>query len=63
MGLYLIGKIKFSHDSDMHHLGTGRLIVAILAFTFSMYLIPGLWGAPLRMISGFPPPEFYKEYK
>lgn len=62
MGLYLIGKIKFSHDSDMHYLGTGRLIVAILAFTFTMYLIPGLWGAPLRLISGFPPPEFYKEW-
>ena len=62
MGLYLLGKLKFSHDSDMHHLGTGRLIVAILALTFTVYLIPGLWGAPLRIISGFPPPEFYKEW-
>lgn len=62
MGLYLLGKIKFSHDSDMAYLGTGRLIVAILALTFTMYLIPGLWGAPLRMISGFPPPEFYREW-
>lgn len=62
MGLYLLGKIKFSHDSDMQYLGTGRLIIAILALTFTMYLIPGLWGAPLRLISGFPPPEFYKEW-
>lgn len=62
MGLYLIGKLKFAHDSDMKHLTVGRLIVAIFAFTFTIYLIPGLWGAPLRMISGFPPPEFYKEW-
>jgi thiol:disulfide interchange protein DsbD len=62
MGLYLLGKIKFSHDSDMQYLGTGRLIVAILSLTFTIYLIPGLWGAPLRLISGFPPPEFYKEW-
>jgi len=62
MGLYLLGKLKFSHDSDMHHLGTGRLIMAIITLTFTVYLIPGLWGAPLRIISGFPPPEFYKEW-
>ncbi|MBK7889115.1 MAG: thioredoxin family protein [Bacteroidetes bacterium] len=62
MSLYLMGKIKFSHDSDMPYLGTGRLIFAILTLTFTIYLIPGLWGAPLRIISGFPPPEFYKEW-
>ncbi len=62
MTLYLVGKIRFSHDSEMHYLGTGRLIFAILTFTFTIYLIPGLWGAPLRIISGFPPPEFYKEW-
>jgi thiol:disulfide interchange protein len=62
MGLYLLGKLKFSHDSDMHHLGTGRLIVAIITLSFTVYLIPGLWGAPLRAISGFPPPDFYKEW-
>jgi thiol:disulfide interchange protein DsbD len=62
MGLYLIGKIKFSHDSDLKHLTVGRLIVAIITFMFTIYLIPGLWGSPLRIISGFPPPEFYKEW-
>ncbi len=62
MSLYLVGKIKFSHDSEMSYLGTGRLIFAIITFTFTIYLIPGLWGAPLRIISGFPPPEFYKEW-
>lgn len=62
MGLYLLGKLKFSHDSEMHHLGTGRLIVAIITLSFTLYLIPGLWGAPLRAISGFPPPDFYKEW-
>lgn len=62
MGLYLLGKLKFSHDSEMHHLGTGRLIAAIITLSFTFYLIPGLWGAPLKAISGFPPPDFYKEW-
>lgn len=62
MSLYLLGKLKFSHDSDMHHVGVGRLIFAILSLTFTVYLIPGLWGSPLKIISGFPPPEFYKEW-
>ncbi|MCE2845749.1 MAG: thioredoxin family protein [Sphingobacteriales bacterium] len=62
MGLYLLGKLRFSHDSELPYLGTARLIFAILALTFTVYLVPGLWGAPLRMISGFPPPEFYKEW-
>ena len=63
MSLYLIGKLKFSHDSDLPFIGTTRIIFAIVAFAFTFYLIPGLWGAPLRLISGFPPPEFYKEWK
>jgi thiol:disulfide interchange protein DsbD len=62
MSLYLLGKLKFSHDSDLPYIGTGRIIFAIIATAFTLYLIPGLWGAPLRMISGFPPPEFYKEW-
>ncbi|MEY2828795.1 MAG: hypothetical protein RIQ33_653, partial [Bacteroidota bacterium] len=63
MGIYLMGWIKFSHDSDMPYLSIGRLLFAILSFIFTVYLIPGLWGAPLEIISGFPPPEFYKEWK
>jgi len=62
MGMYLIGKIHFSHDTPSKHLSVGRLLFAILTFTFTLYLIPGLWGASLKLISGFPPPMFYKEW-
>jgi thiol:disulfide interchange protein len=62
MGLYLLGKIKFSHDSDLAHLSVPRLLFAIVTLSFTLYLIPGLWGAPLKLISGFPPPLFYKEW-
>jgi len=62
LGFYLLGKLKFSHDSDVKHISVPRLIFAIITLTFTLYLIPGIWGAPLRMISGFPPPEFYKEW-
>lgn len=60
-GLYLLGKLKFTHDSDLKHLSVTRLIFAILAFSFSLYLIPGLFGAPLKILSGFPPPSSYSE--
>ncbi len=63
MGLYLVGKIHFSHDSPVAHVSIGRLVSSILTFTFAIYLIPGLWGAPLNLISGFPPPSFYKEWQ
>ncbi len=62
MGLYLIGKIHFSHDSPVAHVSIGRLVFSIITFAFTLYLVPGLWGAPLRLISGFPPPSFYKEW-
>ncbi len=62
MGFYLLGKLKFSHDSDVKHISVPRLVFAIITFSFTIYLIPGIWGAPLKMISGFPPPEFYKEW-
>ena len=60
-GLYLLGKLKFAHDSDVKHLSGTRLVFAVLAFSFSMYLIPGLFGAPLKLLSGFPPPSSYSE--
>ncbi len=56
MGLYLIGKIKFAHDSDLKHLSVGRLILAIITFSFVIYLIPGMVGAPLKGLSGWLPP-------
>lgn len=62
MGFYLLGKLRFSHDSEVPHIGIGRLLFSILSLGFTVYLIPGLWGAPLKLISGFPPPEFYKEW-
>jgi thiol:disulfide interchange protein len=61
-GFYLLGKIKFAHDSDVSHVSVSRLLMSIIVFTFTIYLVPGIWGAPLRLISGFPPPEFYKEW-
>ena len=56
MGLYLLGKIKFSHDSDLPYLSFPRIVLVIITFTFVLYLIPGLFGAPLKNISGMIPP-------
>jgi thiol:disulfide interchange protein DsbD len=63
LGFYLLGKIRLSHDSESTHIGIGRLLFALLSFSFTLYLLPGIWGAPLKLISGFPPPDFYKEWK
>ncbi len=58
LGLYLLGRIKFSHDSDLKHIGTFRLFLIITVFSFVVYLIPGLFGAPLSGLSALlPPPE------
>lgn len=56
-GLYLMGKIKFSHDSDLPYIGVPRLLLIIASFTFVVYLIPGMIGAPLRSVSAFLPAE------
>jgi thiol:disulfide interchange protein DsbD len=61
LGAYLMGWFKLSHDSEMKYVSVPRLMMAIFAFAFTIYLIPGLWGAPLKLISGFPPPDFYSE--
>lgn len=57
MGLYLLGKIKFSHDSDLPYIGTFRLFLVIAVFTFVVYLVPGLFGAPLNALSSFLPAQ------
>jgi len=57
MGLYLLGKIKFSHDSDLPYIGVPRLFLVIATFTFVVYLLPGMIGAPLRSVSAFLPAE------
>ena len=56
MGFYLLGKIKFKGDSDVEHIGVIRLFLVIATFSFTLYMVPGLWGAPLNGISGFLPP-------
>lgn len=59
--LYLFGKIKLPHDSPSENISVTRLTIGLIVLTFTIYLIPGLWGAPLKMISGFPPPMQYSE--
>jgi thiol:disulfide interchange protein len=59
--MYLLGFLKLPHDSDLKHISVGRLSVAILAGTLTIYMIPGLWGAPLKLVSGLPPPMYYSE--
>lgn len=56
LGLYLLGKLKFKHDSDMPFLSVPRLVMAIIAFSFVVYMLPGMWGAPLKALSGYLPP-------
>ncbi|MDO7743096.1 MAG: thioredoxin family protein, partial [Pedobacter sp.] len=56
MGIYILGKIKFSHDSDVPFVSVPRLFFAIISLSFAMYLIPGLWGAPVNILSGIAPP-------
>jgi thiol:disulfide interchange protein DsbD len=56
MGFYLLGKIKFSHDSEVKYISVPRLTLVIITFTFVLYLIPGMWGAPLKALSGYLPP-------
>ncbi len=62
MGMYFLGKIKFSHDSDLPYVGVGRLFLAIVTFSFVVYLFTGLLGAPLKTVSGLIPPETIKSY-
>ncbi|MDB9913152.1 thioredoxin family protein [Flavobacteriaceae bacterium] len=58
---YLFGKIKLPHDSNENNISVGRLSLGLIVFAFTIYLIPGIWGAPLKLISGFPPPLNYSE--
>jgi thiol:disulfide interchange protein DsbD len=59
--LYLFGKIRLPHDSPVTHISVGRLSMGLLTLTFTIYMIPGLWGAPLNLISAFPPAQHYSE--
>ena len=62
MGIYLLGKLKFAHDSDLPYLGVPRLFMAIATFAFVMYMIPGMWGAPLKALSGYMPPMTSQDF-
>ncbi|MCF6341487.1 MAG: thioredoxin family protein [Bacteroidales bacterium] len=57
LGVYLLGKIKFVHDSDVPFVSVPRLMLAIFTFSFVVYMIPGMWGAPLKALSGYIPPQ------
>lgn len=61
LSLYLFGKITMPHDSPTTHISVGKLLLGLLTLTFTIYMIPGLWGAPLKLINAFPPPMEYSE--
>lgn len=61
-GFYLLGKLRFKGDDEVQHVGVGRLMLAILDFAFVIYMIPGLWGAELKAISGFVPPMSSQDF-
>lgn len=62
LGMYLLGKLKFNHDSDVKHVSVTRLFLAILSLSFAVYLVPGLWGAPLKAVSGFLPHQGTQDF-
>ncbi|MDR0795716.1 MAG: thioredoxin family protein [Tannerella sp.] len=62
LGFYLLGKIRFRYDSPQSHVAVPRLMMAIVSLAFAIYMIPGLWGAPLKAISAFTPPLFTQDF-
>lgn len=62
LGLYLLGKIKFSHDADLDHVSLPRFFFSLASLSFALYLLPGLWGAPLKGVSAFVPPLFTQDF-
>ncbi|MFA6758817.1 MAG: thioredoxin family protein [Bacteroidales bacterium] len=63
MGFYLLGKLRFAHDSPTQHITVKRLFMAIATFVFVVYMIPGMWGAPLKGLSGYLPPISSQDFK
>jgi thioredoxin-related protein len=62
MGMYLLGKLKFNHDADQPYISVPRILLAIVVFSFVVYMIPGMWGAPLKALSGYLPPATYQDF-
>ena len=63
LGFYLLGKLRFPHDSEVKHVGVTRLLLAIVTFSFVVYMLPGMWGAPLRGLSGYLPPLETQDFR
>ena len=62
LGMYLLGKIRFSHDAPLDHVPVGRFFLSLISLAFAVYLIPGLWGAPLKSVSAFVPPLYTQDF-
>lgn len=62
LGFYLLGKLKFAHDSDVKYISVPKLFLAIVSLSFALYMVPGLWGAPLKAISAFSPPQHTQDF-
>ncbi len=63
LGMYLLGKLRFKHDSEVKHVSVLRLMLAIASFSFVVYMVPGMWGAPLRFLSGYLPPLETQDFR
>ena len=63
LGGYLLGKIRFAHDSELKHVSVVRLLLATASFAFAVYMLPGLWGAPLKSVSAFAPPLYTQDFR
>lgn len=62
MGFYLLGKLKFAHDSVLQYISVPRLLFAVVSFAFAIYMVPGLWGAPVSILSGIAPPMHTQDF-
>lgn len=62
LGIYLLGKLKLPHDSDLKYVSVPRLFMALISLAFAVYMVPGLWGAPLKAISAFAPPLYTQDF-
>jgi|694.fasta_scaffold01605_15 thiol:disulfide interchange protein DsbD len=62
LGFYLLGKLRFAHDSEVKHVSVTRLFLSIITLSFALYLVPGLWGAPLKAVSGFLPHQGTQDF-
>lgn len=63
LGAYMLGWLKFSHDDESRHIGVTRFFAGLISFAFAVYMIPGLWGAPLKAISAFAPPMSTQDFR